>query len=161
MDPWSYVINLTITCAVWMLFGLALEHGLLDRFNFFRNLKMAISTVFRTANIFIDSYTRKHTVNVVRTRSGKAMSISYSTGGRPAILHVPYNNSHFLKMKEWKVYLAYENRRKSSLEITQEYGIPYLCTADMLGGDRILAVHKVTGEVMVFDRNIVPNFNLD
>lgn len=157
----SYFIALAGTCFVLMIAGLIVEYGLLDGFKVVRDLRMATSTAFKLANTLVGSLSNKTVVNVVRTRSGKALSVNYTVGGRPAIMHIPYQSERFMKMKDWRVCLAYEDRNRNPVNITQDYCVPYMCTAEMLGGDRIVAENVVTKQIMVFDKKVVPNFNLD
>jgi hypothetical protein len=68
----------------------------------------------------------------VLINTGQAMKVTYSRLGKTYHLYVPYSRRHMVRTIGLKVYLIESSGKE--VEITQEHGVPYLVTAQMLGG---------------------------
>lgn len=77
-------------------------------------------------------------VNFTICDSGKAGCLTYTRHGNTYMLAVPYNRRLLSKTMDMRVFLVkdtpFENTPYKEIEITQQPGIPYLVTPDMLGG---------------------------
>jgi protein tyrosine phosphatase len=71
-------------------------------------------------------------------------------------LVVPYSRRYVASMTQLKVELVYENG--SRLDITQQPGIPYLFTANELGGKQIVVMNGDTGIEHTYSLNERPKY---
>lgn len=67
--------------------------------------------------------------------NGNSACITYLRYGREYQVNIPYNRHLVAKMSSCKVFLI---KGEEKIDITQQPGIPYLMTASMLGGDKII-----------------------
>lgn len=74
------------------------------------------------------------------TDTSKSANIIYERMGQQYILFVPYNRRFVSQMNQFKVELLRENN--NPVDITQQPGIPYLTSANSLGGTFI----RITNE---------------
>lgn len=75
--------------------------------------------------------------------------------GRTDSVYIPFNEEKIGAMQTKKVYLLKGDQR---IDISQKPGIPYLVSADQLGGEKIV-VEDLSGDVIqIFGRDKVPNF---
>jgi hypothetical protein len=86
--------------------------------------------------------------------TGKSASIKYTRYGKSYILNIPYDRSRISSMSSYTVYLIKNNQR---INITQQSGIPYLVTADELGGNSI-EVETIDGDFFKIDKYEVLGF---
>lgn len=88
--------------------------------------------------------------------SGKSASISYVRNGMNYIVNVPYHRNKVGVMSGIKAYLIRRYlEEEEAIEITQQSGVPYLVSAEMLGGEKILLKYR-EGEVKEFIGNEIP-----
>ena len=87
--------------------------------------------------------------------SNQSASIVYTKVGKKYIINIPYNSKFRGIMSQTKVFLITESSDK--IDITQQPGVPYSCSAEQLGGISILAENIITGECRTFDKMEIPN----
>lgn len=71
--------------------------------------------------------------------SGTAASIRYTRSGRNYSLVVPYDSENYGRMMKVRVYLL---RNGEEVDITHQNGLPYMATAAMMGGTKLIVVYK-------------------
>ena len=88
--------------------------------------------------------------------SDKSAVIRVSSGGKSHSIFVPYDRSKSSSMLRKKVFLVQENGDR--FDISQKPGVPYLVSADHLGGKQIV-VENLSGEtVKCFESNDIPGY---
>ena len=88
--------------------------------------------------------------------SEKSAIIRVSSGGKSHSIFVPYDRNKSSSMLRKKVFLMKEDGNK--LDISQKPGVPYLVSADHLGGTQII-VENLSGEIIkTFHSSEVPGF---
>ena len=88
--------------------------------------------------------------------SEKSAIIRVSSGGKSHSIFVPYDRNKSSSMLRKKVFLMKEDGNK--IDISQKPGVPYLISADHLGGTQIL-VENLSGEIIkTFHSSEVPGF---
>jgi len=93
-------------------------------------------------------------VTIKFNENRKSACIEYiREGGSKYKIYVPYNQHLRSKMNGYTVYLL---KNTQLIDITQQPGIPYLVTADMLGGQSIII--KKYDETKTFDLHEIPQF---
>lgn len=95
----------------------------------------------------------KETTILLHT-SGKSVRIGYHRCGKDYMIVAPYRRDLVSKMSGTQVWSQKGDER---IEITQQPGIPYLVSANMMGADRIIV--KRGGIEMVYVGDVVPNFD--
>jgi len=83
-------------------------------------------------------------------------SIIYQRLGQQYVMLVPYNRKYAIAMSQFKVELVRDNN--STLDITQQPGIPYLVNAKDLGGHTIRMSNQETGKSYEYSQNIIPMY---
>ncbi len=146
-----------------MIFIVALERGMLDRFETIRGLRQAAIMVIGMIQYFASVHSSKIETSCTLVEGGKAMSVKYTHNGDKMWFHIPFDKSIKAEMEMWRVHLDknFGNSINSNniIDITQQPGIPYTCTARMLGGKRIIAKHKLDDKkTVIYDTDLVPNF---
>lgn len=86
----------------------------------------------------------------------KSGSIVYSRLGRQYIINFPYESGFVVDMSGWKVELIRSDN--SVVDITQQPGIAYICTAASLGGEYIRVTNTNTGSGKVYSRDEPPGY---
>ena len=86
-------------------------------------------------------------------RSSSAL-ISFTHGGKQHKISVPYNRAKGRKMARKKVFLVREDDR---VEITHKQGVPYLLSAEDMGGTSIV-VEKDNNVVGEYKIDQIPNY---
>ena len=71
--------------------------------------------------------------------SGTAASIRYTRSGREYSVVIPYDSENYARMMKVKVYLLLNGEE---VDITHQNGLPYMATAAMMGGTKLIAVYK-------------------
>lgn len=155
MDLITFCICLSIIFGLSMSFILALERGWFDNFEIVITIKKYGRILILLAKALIFTRKNKNTVSVSINKSKQSMSICYNVDGAEKLLNVPYNHKNASYMRMYDVYLVIDDKK---LPISQPNGIPYMCSAAMLGGDKIIAEHKLKKEYLTFDTNIIPGY---
>lgn len=81
--------------------------------------------------------------------------LKISQGGKTHSVYVPYDRRKSTSMLRKKVYLLKEGEK---IDITQKPGIPYLVSAEMLGGETIIIEDSEGNEIRSFLKNEIPNY---
>lgn len=68
----------------------------------------------------------------VLCETGRAVCITYKRLGKTYLLNIPFSRRDMVRSVGLKVYLIQAGG--TELDITQQPGVPYLITAEMLGG---------------------------
>lgn len=85
----------------------------------------------------------------------KSALIKVNHGGKSHDIYVPYDRSKSSSMLRKKVFLIRDGQK---VDLTQKPGIPYLVSAEHLGGTAIL-IEDLSGEVIkTFDLNQIPGY---
>jgi len=95
--------------------------------------------------------------------SNQAASLIYSRMGTKYLLNVPYDTSARRITNRIRVILLVEPEEEGGnkeIDVTQQSCIPYLCTAEQLGGTGYKVVDKLSDKI-IFEcgQDIVPNFH--
>jgi len=136
------------------IIALIIERGWLDSFEVVRKTKNIANMAFRALDLFLSSKEASGQVNVIANSSNKSISISYTSHGRPALINVPYDKQRIAKMQQWK--LSVVKADGTVIQITQKPGIPYLCSASELGGERIIAYNRLDDKSLSYGPDIAP-----
>lgn len=96
---------------------------------------------------YINYYFRSKDTSLTICPSRKAVCITYSKQGQSHNIYVPYNSRQIAKMSGHRAFLI---KSEQETEITQQPGIPYLVTAEQLGGEQIKIV--TLDETKYFDK---------
>ncbi len=85
----------------------------------------------------------------------KSALIKVSHGGKSHDIYVPYDRSKSSSMLRKRVFLIRDGEK---VDLTQKPGIPYLVSAEHLGGSQIL-IEDLSGDVIrTFDLEQVPGY---
>lgn len=104
----------------------------------------------------LDKRMKKEDHDQVFTPFEKSATIRFSSGGKIFSIYVPHDRSKSASMLRKKVFLIKKNNEK--VDISQKPGIPYLISADHLGGDQIL-VENLSGEIIKsFEASEIPGY---
>jgi hypothetical protein len=76
-------------------------------------------------------------VSIIVNDSDQSITVTYEKTGMGYSVFLPFNRAHVLRMNNLQMRLTMANG--TSVNITQEPGIPYLCSAAELGGISITA----------------------
>lgn len=148
---------------ILMLLGLAVlslifafQEGWFDQFQTLQRLIKSINMAIRIIDN-IAAVTKPNAVNNCSiNNSNLSMSITYTRTGKEKLFNIPYRSDLKENMRMWKVYLISDKNR--SKDITQEPGLPYICTPEQLGGKEILANNSDTGDIIHFKKDISPGY---
>lgn len=91
---------------------------------------------------------------VVNNDTKACAKILYIHNGIERCIYVPYEPSKVSEMAQHIVQLHYENG--TTIDITQQPGVPYLVSAALLGGKEIRAIDVNSEEEKVFDSKTTP-----
>lgn len=134
----------------------AFQCGWFDQFHtlqkLIKSINMAIKIIDNIAAVTKSNTTSHCSIN----NSNLSMSVTYTRVGRDKLLNIPYRSDLKEKMRMWKVLLI--SGKNKSKDITQEPGIPYMCTPEQLGGKEILASNSDTGDVIQFKKGNSPGY---
>ena len=150
---WLYFIFFCGSCLVGL--KLAFEWGFFERFKWYRTLKFAILTVNGIIRRLAKMKDPQAAASCTINDTDKSASIVYSRNGRDKLINVPYNKNLRMKMNPFKVLLVTGDKSK---DITQEPGMPYLCSAKQLGAHKIIAQNKLDNSILTFEGQIVPGY---
>jgi hypothetical protein len=95
--------------------------------------------------------------------SNQAASLIYSRMGTEYLLNVPYDTSALRVTNRIRVILSVKPKEEGGnreIDVTQQPCIPYLCTAEQLGGTGYKVVDKMSDEI-IFEcgKDVILNFD--
>jgi hypothetical protein len=93
---------------------------------------------------------------IINYNNNSAM-IEYEYFGQNYKLSIPYNRKKLINMSDYKAELFF-NDDKPSLNITQQPGIPYILSANDLGGEYIKITNMETGLSHNYDNKNIPMY---
>ncbi len=134
---------------------LVLNWGLLEYFQWYRTLKFAAIAIDGIMRRFARMKDPQAAASCTINSTDSSASIVYSRNGRDILINVPYNKKLRMRMNPFTVLLVKEGK---SQNITQEPGMPYMCSAIQLGGDKIIAKNRLNDSVLTFEGAIVPGY---
>lgn len=138
--------------------------GYLDRISYVRDLKRKI-VLFRTlGSVSAILFGMMKTLstgnsggdNLSLHPNKKNANVTYIYGQKNYKLYVPYCSDLALVMNEFKVFLHIGNEK---IDITQQPGTYYLCTAHQMGGTHIEFI-KSDGSKIIFETHDNVNHDL-
>lgn len=132
-------------------------HHLLVKENYTK-LKLLYS-MFNSFNAPDSPEIKVHKSNFVISDSDKSAIITYERFKTEYMVIIPYNRRYVSKMMHLKVEIKIEDDK--FLEITQQPGIPYLVSAEMLGGKEIKISNTDTGQVHIYQGNEIPGYGIE
>lgn len=135
---------------------LASEWELLEYFRWYRQLKFACQTVGGILHRLAKMKDPQAAATCIFNSTELSASIVYSRAGKDRILNIPYNKKLKMAMTPYKVLLVVNGTNYQ--DITQEPGMPYLCTARQLGGQKIIATNKLDEKTLTFSDDIAPGY---
>ena len=116
-----------------------------------RQARFAIALI---NNIHVDPMTTANTTGFVVNDSETTATITYTWLNQNYCITVPYSRCHVAAMSQFKVELLCENN--PPVDITQQSGIPYLTSADKLGGYAIRIINEESGRSCEYVGDIPP-----
>jgi hypothetical protein len=85
----------------------------------------------------------------------KSAIIKFSHGGKTHDVYIPYDRSKSTSMLRKRIFLIREDKK---IELVQKPGIPYLVSADQMGGTQII-VENLSGEIIrTYSESEVPGY---
>lgn len=88
--------------------------------------------------------------------SDASACITYQRLGKEYILQIPYQRSYVASMVSFKAQLLKEDN--CFLDITQEPGVPYVVSAENLGGKLIRVINNDTGDFYDYINGSIPMY---
>lgn len=86
----------------------------------------------------------------------RSATITYTHNGQTHIVIVPYNRRHIRSMSQHQVHLV---KGEDTINITHQPGIPYLVTAEELGGDSIVIMNENGNIIKKLDKRSIPQID--
>ena len=86
--------------------------------------------------------------------TGKSANLTYNRLGTDYILLIPFDRKKIVDMSQFKVELLRYD--KDSVDITQQPGIPYMITAEQLGGYAIKVTNHESEIIYEYDMHTIP-----
>ena len=161
---WTYMIYMITSIAIGTV---AIKCGLLEKLkikNTIKNLSYKLMNKMISPKTLLYSIEKYQLINKIFSKqtlasftindSGKSAFIVYSRCGKDYMINVPYKRELVTQMSKCKVFLSKNNEM---INITQQPGIPYLVSAKMLGGDKIIMNCGET--VKEFLNDEIPSFS--
>lgn len=130
--------------------------GWLDRFESYRRLKTTISMIIRIVDNFSSITRPSSDVGVSVNKNNKSISVEYYEGRHKRIVQIPFSIEKREYMKHWKVYLVVN--KSKNINITQGPGIPYMCSAQDMGGREIIAIHNLNEKTLHYRKTTIPYY---
>ena len=107
----------------------------------------------------LNEITEEDEVTFKPLQKSQSALILFSHGGKQHQVCIPYDRTKSRNMLRKKVYLV-RNEDKTGLtktEITHKPGVPYLLSAQDMGGDKIV-VEKDNNILIEYDKDEIPNY---
>lgn len=89
----------------------------------------------------------------------KIANIKYNYQNIDYNIYLPYDKNHAISMIEFKVELI--NKDGTIINITHQAGIPYLVSAEMLGGCNIRIINEDNGKVHNYGDKTSPYYGIE
>lgn len=107
----------------------------------------------------LDENMNKQESNFIPLRKTQSALISFESGGKQHKICVPYDRTKARHMLRKKVFLVCikSDETQDKIEITHKTGVPYLLSAEMMGGESII-VMKDEAIIKTYDKHEIPNF---
>ena len=144
------------TAASFLAFAFALRAGYFDKSPTLLRLKQVANQALGVAHTLLMSVKPMDAPILQVADSGLSASLTYTSGGKKRIINVPYNGRLRRQLRMYQVVL-FEGKGEQ-IDITQEAGYAYTCSAEQLGGTEIWAKHRKTREIINFGPDTPPMF---
>lgn len=141
---------------------IASKLGYLEKFSWLTSKQARMTKaieVFDQMSTPVDNSSVSFSVN----DTNQSASIVYARYGQKHIVNIPYNPLLRGKMSQYQVILLKNipgngsSILTSEVDISQQAGVPYMCTAEQLGGTKIIVKNKLSGEIVqTIDRGDIP-----
>jgi hypothetical protein len=122
----------------------------------YESKKQQVNLLLTVLKTLQGAETATRTVCFTVNDTDKSASIMYERMGQSYTLFVPYQRKYIAQMAQFKAELLRHN--ETSVDITQQPGIPYLVTAEELGGEGIKITNHESGEFHVFHSKEIPHY---
>lgn len=86
----------------------------------------------------------------------KSATITYTHNNKIYRIIIPYNRRRIRSMSQHQVFLVKGNDR---VDITHQPGIPYLITAEEMGGDSIIILDESNNIIKELDKTSIPQID--
>lgn len=155
MDYQTYVIGTVVFSS---LIGISYYKGLFSKITSWvhtknQKIKMIMSLIDVLNNT---QNTKSNPASFFVNDTDVSATISYERMGTKYILFVPYSREHVAQMTQFNVELLRDG--KDSLNITQQPGIPYLVSANDLGGYAIKVTNEDNNTVYTYEHEDPPMY---
>ena len=132
------------------------DHGYSERYlgEKYHNRIKWYMTIYNTVKVVIQNYYGvSYDTSVELNQSKKTLSITYTYLGQVYLFNVPYELNKTMINRSKKVYLVND---KHEINITQQPGVPYMCSAHDLGGESIIIRDLLGTIVKKYSYNQIP-----
>lgn len=92
--------------------------------------------------------------NSFKPNKTKSAVISLTHMGKTHSIYLPYDRNKSTSMLTKKVFLIKENEK---IDITQKPGIPYLVSAEQLGGESIVVENRDGDVLYTYEKDKIPD----
>lgn len=143
----------------WYILGLGCVGFLLYKVNFFGGLRKKYNKIKAVLSLLnnIENTDRLQSGNIITsiTKDKYHVTLNYKYFGEKYVLSVPFDNTAMIKMLDYRVLL---NKNNSTIDITQQPGIPYIMSAKSFDADSIVVINDDTGETYEYKDDIKPMY---
>ncbi len=161
---WHFLIFLFFLGQAIYLLG---KHGYLNHFSWLSSKKRRIEKVLQIFEGFSQN-SGNESPNFTINDTERSASMVYTRYSKQYIVNLPYDRKLLGKMNRYSAILLKRDERKDQserriceeIDITQQPGVIYTCTASQLGGEKIVFVDKIEGRILtVFGPNDIPRLD--
>lgn len=144
--PWLPTVGLIVTVLV-------VTRYLVIRSKWWHNASNKLHLLMKVSTILAQG-TKPHQASFVINDTDYSATLAYCYNGASHTICVPFSRRRSLAMSDLQVILVRND--KSTVNITQQPGIPYLVSADELGGVKINVTNIDSGATFSYEHNLVP-----
>lgn len=143
---WLPTLGLTMAITSMMIY-------LVIRSKWWHNASNKLQLLMKVSSILVQG-TKPQQASFVINDTDYSATLAYVYNGAPHTICVPFSRRRSLAMSDLQVLLIRSD--KSTVNITQQPGIPYLVSAEELGGVKISVTNIDNGMCFSYEHNLVP-----